>query len=89
MCGGGTDYSSSSHVRKIRLCILNISADDLLPLIKIMVFTVLGRSLWSLQEADWLLCGNNFFVGNQSALCEGGEGHGGEGPLLGSDLGPW
>ena len=39
-----------------------------------MVFTVLGRPLWSLQEADWLLCGNNFFVGNHSALCGGGEG---------------
>ena len=40
-----------------------------------MVFTVLGRSLWSLQEADWLLCGNNFFVGNLSAfLVRGGEG---------------
>ena len=48
-----------------------------------MVFTVLGRPLWSLQEADWLLCGNNFFVGNHSALCGGGEGHGREGATFG------
>ena len=56
-----------------------------------MVFTVLGRSLWSLQEADWLLCGNNFFVGNLSAFVvwrRGGVMEG-RGHFWGSDLGPW